>query len=342
MVTTASPAVADRIGLSASYFIKRQLVFLVISLFILVLFSFIPTKYIQYISAVGMIFSILLMILVLVHGSETKGAKRWISLMGLSIQPSEFAKPFFVVLTGLILSKSKKIFNLKPNIVSFLLYTIVVALLFLQPDFGMIMTFSAVWSALLFLSGIPFLWIAYLLIFGIVGIMGAYFLLPHVEQRINNFLDPSISENYQITKSIAAFMNGGLTGRGPGEGVVKQHLPDSHTDFIFAVVGEELGAIACFLIITIYCFIFLRGILSVSGVTDKFSAYTVVGLLLIFAMQSIINIGVTLNLMPTKGMTLPFISYGGSSMISTAISMGIVLALTRKRFGYKLRVSNSG
>ncbi len=167
------------------------------------------------------------------------------------------------------------------------------------------------------------------------GLVGAYTFLPHVTVRVNSFLDPDTSDNYQIKKSIEAFINGGVYGKGPGEGTVKQHLPDSHTDFIFAVVGEELGMIVCILVILLFAFIVIRGLVRVSKVGDLFAILAVSGLLMQLGFQAIVNIGVTLHLLPTKGMTLPFISYGGSSILAMSMTMGIILALTRKRYGIR-------
>ena len=206
-------------------------------------------------------------------------------------------------------------------------------LLILQPDFGMTVTVSVVWATQLFLAGLPLLWIAVAAFMGVLGLISAYMFLPHVAKRINNFLDPSQGDNYQVERSIEAFQNGGIIGVGPGEGTVKQVLPDSHTDFIFAVVGEEFGALIALMVIGLFAIVVLRGFLRVRHEPDLFIVYATVGLLMQFGVQAVINMGVSLHLFPTKGMTLPFVSYGGSSMLAIALAMGMVLALTRRRYG---------
>jgi cell division protein FtsW len=342
MVATASPAVADRIGLESSYFIKRQIFFIFISFFLILIFSFLNIKQIKIISFIGFIACVFLMIVVLFYGSEIKGARRWVSIAGLSIQPSEFIKPFFAVIIGYILSLRYYIKDFPVYKVALATYAIIVILLFLQPDFGMIITLSCILAGQFFLAGISMGWIIALTLGGVFGVVIAYMLLPHVAVRINNFIDPSVSENYQVNKSIAAFVNGGFFGKGPGEGVVKQSLPDSHTDFIFAVIGEELGIITCLFVIVIYAIIVLRGMFRISNQIELFSAYSVAGLLMIFGVQSVVNIGVSLHLLPTKGMTLPFLSYGGSSMMAVSISIGMILSLTKKKYGHRFKYRRRG
>lgn len=335
MVTTASPAVAERIGLPPFYFIQRQIVFLFLGLMIMLSISFASFEVIQRFSILGFIFFLMLMVLVLFIGEEIKGARRWISLGFISIQPSEFIKPFFTILTASILMKKYTEPKFPAFKISILLYCLVIGLIILQPDLGMAITISAVWGGQMFLAGLPMLWIILLAICGFAGLLAAYTFLPHVTVRMNSFLDPDTSENYQVKKSIEAFTNGGVLGTGPGEGTVKQHLPDSHTDFIFAVVGEELGMIACLLIIFLFAFIVVRGLIRVLKVGNLFSILAVSGLLMQLGFQAVINIGVTLHLLPTKGMTLPLMSYGGSSILSVSLTIGAILALTRKRYGIR-------
>lgn len=333
MVTTASPAVAERIGLDGSFFIKRQLVFLVITFIVMLACSMLTPLQIRRIATVGFAVGIVLLILVLIFSPETKGARRWISIGSFTIQPSEFMKPFFIIVTAWMLSESKIRANFQGIKISIILYIILSILLLLQPDVGMFAVVSNVWAGQLFLTGVAIVYIAALVVFGIISLLGAYMIFPHVSYRVNKFLGLDSDANYQVKKSLEAFNSGGIIGRGPGEGVVKQHLPDSHTDFIFAVVGEELGAIVCIIIVCLYAFIVFRGFKKMLWEKDLFLVYAVAGLLIQFGVQAMINMGVSLNLLPTKGMTLPFISYGGSSMIAIAISMGMVLALTRRRFG---------
>lgn len=335
MVTTASPAVAERIGLHSFYFIQRQLIYLFLGVFIMLGMSFCSFNTIKKFSLIGFIIFLTLIVAVLFVGTEIKGAKRWISLGFIAIQPSEFLKPFFAIVTSIILMQKYINPKFPAYSLSFALYLLIIGLLALQPDLGMAITITAIWGGQMFLAGLSMLWIFFLTIGGILALVAAYTFLPHVTVRMNSFLDPSTSENYQVKKSIEAFINGGITGTGPGEGVVKQNLPDSHTDFIFAVVGEELGMIIALLVIALFAFIVIRSLWRVSKVGDLFAMLAVSGLSMQLGFQAAVNIGVTLHLLPTKGMTLPFISYGGSSILSVSIITGMILALTRKKYGVR-------
>jgi cell division protein FtsW len=333
MVSTASPAVADRIGVESFFFIRKQFVYLTIAIFMMVAISFLSLENIKRFALIVFILCLISLVMVLLIGTEVKGSKRWLYLAGISLQPSEITKPVFAVETAYILSvnyNNIEYFNFK---LSAVIYGILVILLILQPDFGMVVTVSTVWGGQLFLAGLSIMFILAIVTFAITGVIGAYCYLPHVTKRIDSFLSPDKSENYQIKKSLEAFLNGGVLGKGPGEGTVKQSLPDSHTDFIFAVIGEEFGAIVCFIVILIFAFIVIRGIVRVMYKNDKFVILATSGLLMQFGFQAMINIGVALHMFPTKGMTLPFISYGGSSIIATSIGMGMVLAMTKKRYG---------
>ena len=333
MVAAASPSVADRIGVESLYFVRRQLVFLLCAIFIMTAGALLSPKVVRRFSIFGLIVSFVLLALVLKFGIEIKGSKRWFQLGSLSMQPSEFAKPFFAVVNGWILSKQYDKPGFPSFYIAFALYFVLVVLLILQPDFGMTVTVSLVWGGQMFLAGLSIIWVMAAIAIAIFGVFGAYILLPHVASRINGFIDPSSSENYQVKRSMEAFVSGGIYGRGPGEGVVKQVLPDSHTDFIFSVIGEELGMIACILVILMFGTIVVRGLIKMLNETDSYVMLASSGLLIQFGIQSFINMGVTLHLLPTKGMTLPFISYGGSSMFASSIAMGMILALTRKRYG---------
>lgn len=333
MVATASPAVAQRIGFEGLYFIKRQLFYFIVSIGAVLVFSMLDPIMLRRIATIGFVVGIILLVAVLIFGAETKGAKRWIPIGGFSLQPSEFMKPLFIIVSAWMLSEAKIRQGFKGIRICIGLYAILAALLLMQPDVGMFLVVSVVWGGQLFLSGVPMVYVAILIVGGIASLLGAYFIFPHVSHRVNKFLGLDVDGNYQVKKSLEAFNSGGITGRGPGEGVVKQHLPDSHTDFIFSVVGEELGAIVCIMLVCLYAFIIFRGFKKMMWEKDLFLVYSVSGLLIQFGTQAIINMGVALNLLPTKGMTLPFISYGGSSMIAISMAMGMMLALTRRRFG---------
>lgn len=333
LITTASPAVAERLGLSSFYFVKRQFIFLFLAVLLIVLISSFSEKIIKRFSLVGFLVFLALMVAVLFIGDEAKGAKRWITIYGFSLQPSEFIKPFFAVITGLILSERYTSSNLPSFTICSFLYLVIAILLILQPDIGMTISITAVTATQFFIAGLPIAWIIVTGGLTIFGAFGAYLFLPHVARRIDSFLNPKENENYQVEKSLEAYLNGGIFGKGPGEGTIKNVLPDSHTDFIFAVSGEELGSLFTSVIILLFFLIVLRGFLKIIKDNNLFYIYSTAGLLMYFALQSIFNIGVTLHIFPTKGMTLPFISYGGSSVLSFAIIIGISLNLTKKRYG---------
>jgi len=333
LVAAGSPPVAKRLNLPGFYFVHRHQVFLLLGFAAMIITSMLPVTYIRRLAILGFAASLLLMVVVPFMGEQTKGAHRWITILGISIQPSEFMKPCFAVVMAWVCAQSHRRVDFPGYKVAIGLYVVVVALLLVQPDFGMTLTVTAMWGIQLFLAGLPLLWVGILGAGGVIGLFGAYHFLPHVAKRINNFLDPAEGDNYQISKSLEAFKSGGVFGRGPGEGEVKQFLPDSHTDFIFAVAGEEFGAIFCLLILALFAFVVLRGLSRVRTENDLFIMLAVVGVLTQFGIQSIVNMGVAVNLLPAKGMTLPFLSYGGSSVVAIAFGMGIMLALTRRRYG---------
>jgi cell division protein FtsW len=218
------------------------------------------------------------------------------------------------------------------NVISIVLFLLIVALLMKQPDLGMTMVITAVWFCQFFLAGLPLILVLALGMLGITGLVGAYFLFPHVTSRIDRFLDPASGDNYQVERSLQAFANGGLGGTGPGQGTVKFHLPDAHADFIFAVAGEELGLFWSLLLVGLFAFVVLRGFSRLMHEPDLFVVLAAGGLLVQFGLQALIHMGSSVHLLPTKGMTLPFVSYGGSSLIALGFGMGMVLALTRRRF----------
>lgn len=333
LVMAGSPPVARRLGYTDFYFVSRHQIFLGLSTIIMVVVSLMDSVQIRRLALLGFAVSLLLLVLLPVIGYENKGSVRWLRLAGMSIQPSEFMKPCFAVMLAAIFAARFS----NPSFPSFRIaigaYALVSVLLIMQPDFGMTVTVTAMFGVQFFLAGMPFIWVAAMIVIGIGGVLGAYYALPHVAARIDRFLDPSSGDNYQVERSLQAFKSGGLLGRGPGEGVIKQHIPDSHTDFIFSVAGEEFGMLFCLIIVTLFAFIVVRGFVKLGRETDMFRLIAVAGLLTQFGIQAIVNMGVAVNLLPAKGMTLPFLSYGGSSLIAMAGGMGMMLALTRKRFG---------
>jgi cell division protein FtsW len=327
----ASPPVAAKYHLEPFFFVRRHAVMLLPAVAIMFAASTLAPKQIRRASLVIFLVGIGLMILILFLGPEVKGAKRWLELGTFSLQPSEFVKPAFVVLTAWLFNESQKRKDVPGLELAILLYGVFALLLVLQPDFGQTMLVTLVWGALFFMAGINMVWIGVLAVAGIGGLFAAYFLLPHVASRIDRFLDPASGDTYQADRSLDSFLHGGWFGRGPGEGTVKDVLPDSHTDFIFAVAAEEYGLIACLILLTLFAFIVLRGLSKASQEPDGFIRHAVAGLIMLFGLQTLINMAVNVGMLPAKGMTLPFISYGGSSLLAMALTMGFALGFTRKR-----------
>ena len=340
LITTASPAVAERIGLPAFFFVNRQIIYLLIGISIMLILSTMSPDNVKKIMTYGLIICFILLILVLILGNDAKGARRWISLAGFSLQPSELMKPCFVIVIARILQRKNTKLDFPGFFLTTILYLVLISLLLMQPDFGMTVSFTIVTAGQMFLAGLPIIIIIIMSFAGMLGVLCCYFFFPHVAARIDKFLSPDIGQNYQVEKSLEAYANGNFFGQGPGEGSIKLVLPDSHTDFIFAVAGEEFGAFFCTIIIALFFAVIARGVFSIRKETNLFILYTVSGLLMHFAFQAVFNIGVTLHLFPTKGMTLPFISYGGSSTIAFSIMIGIILCLT-KRNDRKLRMDET-
>lgn len=331
LIMAAGPAVAQRIGVSDWHFVLRQFIFLPPALAAMLVISLMSPRGVRRIAVIGLVFSYALLLLTLAIGPEIKGATRWLALGGLSIQPSEFVKPFFIVVAAWMFSEQKRAEGFPGNSIACLLYVAIAAVLVLQPDFGMTAVVTVVWLAQFFIAGLSMILVVVLGGLVLAGAVAAYLYVPHVTSRVDRFLDPASGDTYQIERAMEAFSTGGLFGRGPGEGAVKRVLPDAHTDFIFAVAGEEFGLFACLLIVLLFAFVTLKGFARLLREDNLFVLLAASGLLTQFALQAVINIGVNLRLLPTKGMTLPFISYGGSSLLALAIGLGMVLALTRSR-----------
>ncbi len=333
MSLAASPAVAERIGYDGLHFIRRQLALLPVAVAVMFVVSLQSPRTIRRIAVIGFAVGMALLALTFVVGAEIKGARRWINLPGLSVQPSEFVKPTFAVVAAWLFSEQKLRPGFPGNLISTALFLAIALMLVKQPDIGMAVVVAAVWFAQFFMAGLRLYWVALGALAGLGGFVGAYLSLPHVRLRIDHFLDPSTGDSYQVNRSLEAFANGGLWGRGPGEGTVKDYLPDAHADFVFAVVGEEFGLIVCVAIVGLFAFIVLRGLSRLLQESSLFVLLAATGLLIQFGLQAAINMASTLHLIPTKGMTLPFLSYGGSSLLALGLGMGMVLALTRRRLG---------
>jgi cell division protein FtsW len=336
LTLAASPPAAERIGADSFMFAKRQFVFLPMALAMTLAISLASPRHVRRLALLVFVGSVVLLALTFLIGVEIKGARRWISVPGLSsIQPSEFVKPSLAVISAWLLAQSRAERRAPGYILSTLLVGLVLALLLMQPDLGMSIVIAAVWAAQLFVVGLP-MWVAG---FGLVGgagsLVGAYFAFSHVRSRFDRFLDPSSGDNYQVNTALDAFMNGSLFGRGPGEGTVKALLPDAHTDFVMAVCGEEFGLIVCLIIVVLFAFVTLRTLQRASRETSLFITLAATGLGVQFGLQAAINMASTIQLIPAKGMTLPFISFGGSSALSMAIGVGMMLALTREHAGLR-------
>ncbi len=331
LTLAASPSVAERLGMPTFYFVNRQILFLVPAIAVLFATSFLSPRHVRRAALIIFITAMVLIVAALLFGHEVKGARRWI----FGIQPSEFMKPAFVILTAWAFAEGAKRHDVPGNLIAVLLLPLSIIPLILQPDFGQTMLLSLVWAALFFLAGLNWLWVTGIGGIGITGILFAYKFVPHVRGRIIKFIDPSsahgVIDTFQVDTALDSFHAGGWFGKGPGEGTIKRILPDAHTDFIFAVTAEEFGIIACLLLLSIFGFIVMRGLISASRNEDPFCRFAAAGLTMLFGIQSAINMAVNLHLMPAKGMTLPFISYGGSSLISLALGMGFLIAVMRKR-----------
>jgi cell division protein FtsW len=327
----ASPPVAARIGLNTFHFFKFQLAFLLPAVVLLISVSLLEPRQARRAAFLMLGLSLALMVAALFWGPEIKGAHRWINFGPIGLQPSELAKPSFVVIAAWFLAEHTKRPDMPGHVIAYLIFAIFVGLLVVQPDFGQTALVVLTFGAMLLIYGIP--WILVLGLAGLCasGVLAAYALVPHVTSRIDRFLNPDKGDTFQVDTATAAFHNGGLLGAGPGGGEAKQILPDAHTDFTFAVVGEEFGLIACIGLMLLFAFVVMRILQRAKIEPDPFPALALSGLGIVFGLQAVINMGVNVSLLPAKGMTLPFISYGGSSLIGVAFAMGMVLAFSRRQ-----------
>jgi cell division protein FtsW len=327
----ASPPVAARLHLEPCYFVNKHVMFLLPAIAVMLGTSFLNSQQIRRLALLVFAASIAMVVFTILFGAEIKGARRWLTVLGMTIQPSEFLKPAFVILISWLFAESSRRPEMPANSLALAMLLFVVVLLVLQPDFGQTMLVLLVWGALFFMAGMRVIWIVGLGAVSLVGLTGAYYTMPHVAVRIQRFLDPGSGDSFQIQTSVGSFLRGGWFGLGPGEGTVKRILPDSHTDFVFAVAAEEFGVVLCLMLLFLFAFVVIRALRHAMTNEDPFARFAAAGLAILFGLQSAINMSVNLHLMPAKGMTLPFISYGGSSMLSLAYAMGMLLALTRER-----------
>jgi cell division protein FtsW len=327
----ASPAVAVRIGLDPFHFFNHHVMFLLPSFIVLIGVSFLSPRQIRRSALIVLAISIALIVVTLLVGPEVKGSRRWITLLGLNIQASESAKPAFVVVAAWLFAESTRKPEMPATSMALVLLLTLVALLVMEPDFGQTMLILLVWGALFFIAGMRMVWVMGLAGAASTGLFFAYLLVPHVAGRIKRFMNPASGDTFQVDTAMEAFSNGGWFGLGPGEGIAKRSLPDSHTDFEFAVAAEEFGIILCLALLALFAFVVIRTLSRAYANDDMFARFAASGLAIMFGVQAAINMAVNLQLIPAKGMTLPFISYGGSSIISLAYGVGMMLALTRQR-----------
>ena len=330
----SSPAAAARIGLSFPFhFAIRQAVFALLGSALLVGVSMLSPRGIRRTAFFVYVGAILIMMALPFIGHEAKGATRWIHLGGLTLQPSEFMKPALIVLVSWMFAEGQKGEGVPGISIAFGLYGLAVILLLMEPDVGQTVLITVAFGAAFWMAGVPMSWVMGLGGAAIAGLMSTYFLFDHVHARVQKFLSPEQADTHQISRASEAIAAGGLIGRGPGEGVMKRHVPDLHTDFIYSVAAEEYGLILSLILIGLFALVAVRGLYKAMKLSDPFEQVAAAGLFVLVGQQAFINIAVNLNMIPTKGMTLPFISYGGSSMLAMGLTLGMGLALIRKRPG---------
>lgn len=326
----ASPPVAERLGLDSLHFVIRHAFYAPLAVAVMVGLSFLTPRQVRRTAMILLLVCLAMMIAVLFVGAEIKGSRRWLSVAGISIQPSEFIKSAFIVVTAWLFAEGSRRPDVPGKMLAFVLLIITAALLVAEPDLGQTILLVAVWGALFFLAGVStFIVLALGGVAAVAGLL-AYFVFPHFAGRINRFLDPESGDMFQVVTAMQSFERGGWSGTGPGEGIMKRVLPDAHTDFVFAVIGEEFGILLCLLIVALFGVLVMRGLMQAFRRNSAFERMAIAGLATQLGIQAFINMGVNLHLLPTKGMTLPFISYGGSALLSAGASMGFLLALSRR------------
>ncbi len=330
----ASPAAAARMNISDPFhFAVRQCVFAVGAAVILISVSMLEVRNVRRAAFLIWLAAIAVMIALPFIGHNAKGATRWLEFGGFTFQPSEYMKPALVILVAWMFAEGQKGQGVPGVSIAFVLYAISVGLLLIQPDVGQTVLITVAFGAAFWMAGVPMSWVMLLGAVASTGLASTYFLLPHVHARVDKFVSPEGADTKQVDAAAVAQAAGGLFGRGPGEGVMKRRVPDLHTDFAASVGAEEFGLVFLLLVISLYAFVVVRGLSRAMKLNDPFEQVAAAGLFVLVGQQAIINLAVNLNLIPTKGMTLPFISYGGSSMLAMGLTLGMALALTRRRPG---------
>ena len=331
----SSPAAiaADESIADPFHYSWRMMVWASMGLVVMLASSLLSPRGVRRIAVLALLGAIVTMMALPFIGDEVKGAARWINLGPFSLQPSEFAKPGLIVFAAWMFAETQKGQGVPGVSIAFATWALTVGLLLIQPDIGQTLLITTTFMAVFFMAGVPLKWVAALAAAGAAGLVGLYFAFSHMRDRLSRFLSPETTDTHQIDRASEAIRAGGLVGRGIGEGVMKRHVPDLHTDFIYSVGAEEFGLVLSLVMIGLYAFIVVRGMRRAMKLNDSFEQTAAAGLFMLIGLQACINIAVTLNLIPTKGMTLPFISYGGSSMLAMGLTMGLALALTRRRPG---------
>ena len=329
----ASPAIAMKRGFATYHFVWRQFVFAGLGAAAMIAVSLLTPAKVRRLALITLIASMAGLVVVLFVGTEINGARRWLPVLHQTIQPSEFAKPGFVVMSAWLFAETKRRPDMPALALACLSLMLIAGLLIAEPDVGQTLLVTFVWGALFVISGQPWMGAVALAVFGAAGAGAAYVMLPHVHARVDLYLAGGTGDHSQVDRALQAFMEGGFFGRGPGEGTVKTVLPDAHTDFIFAVLAEEYGVIACLALLALFAAIVGKAAFRAVNEPDSANRLAIIGLCLLFALQALINMGVNVGLLPAKGMTLPFISAGGSSTLAVSVTLGMLLSLTRKRTG---------
>jgi len=331
----SSPAaiLADQSISDPFHYSWRMMVFATMGLTIMLTMSFLSPRGVRRIAVLALLGAICVMALLPFIGDTVKGAARWINLGPFSLQPSEFVKPSLIVFAAWMFAEAQKGQGVPGVSIAFGAWAVTVALLLIQPDIGQTLLITTTFMAVFFMAGVPLKWVMALAGAGAAGVVGLFFTFSHMRDRLSRFGSDDAGATYQIDRASEAIRAGGLVGRGVGEGVMKRSVPDLHTDFIYSVGAEEFGLVLSLTMIALYAFIVIRGMRLAMKLNDPFEQVAAAGLFMLIGLQACINIAVNLNLIPTKGMTLPFISYGGSSMLAMGLTMGFALSLTRRRPG---------
>ena len=331
----SSPAaiLADESITDPFHYAWRMIVWASVGVGIMLTVSLFSPKGVRRLAVLGLLGAIVVMAALPFIGDEVKGAARWINLGPFSLQPSEFVKPCLIIFASWMFAEGQKGQGVPGVSIAFGFWALVVGLLLIQPDIGQTLLITTTFMAVFFMAGVPLKWVAVLAAAACGGVVSLYFMFGHMRDRLSRFTNPETTDTHQIDRASDAIRAGGLLGRGVGEGVMKRHVPDLHTDFIYSVAAEEFGLVISLTIIGLYAFIVIRGMSRAMKLNDPFEQTAAAGLFILIGLQACINVAVNLNLIPTKGMTLPFISYGGSSMLAMGLTMGLALALTRRRPG---------